>query len=146
MQIFEISPASGGLRPRTPYEAGHNLEPPRRNFFLRTPLHSSNLENFFEDVPFHTWILFPTPEFKIFLTLRIEYEINKIKFRKLFRIKFILFIPKKIFSSITDVMMTPVASGGGAPNVRNRKSFCTNLVLSSSGIDFRKRGRNPRNI
>ena len=27
LQIFENSPASWGLRPRTPYEAGHNLEP-----------------------------------------------------------------------------------------------------------------------
>ena len=36
MQVLEYSPASGVYAPRTPYEAGHNLEP--RNFFLRTPL------------------------------------------------------------------------------------------------------------
>ena len=42
LQIFENSPASGGLRPRAPYEAGQNLEPPE---FFSCVRHCSAVTN-----------------------------------------------------------------------------------------------------
>ena len=55
-EIFENSPASGELRPRTPYEAGHNIGSPR-NFF---PADSDGCNGIMTYISVAAWADYPS--------------------------------------------------------------------------------------